>query len=269
MHPPEVAASVAADDRVASATKAVLAEGVDLWQRATEQGLTFRFVGSLAVQMTCPRCRRLAAALDRRPSQDVDWVGLSREERQTGRFFAHAGYALHPAVKHSREYGVKRLIFESATGGPKVDIFLDDLAMAHTVPLQDRLRTSGPTVEVVDLLLTKLQIHEMTRNDRVDLCILLAEHELASRGGTLDDGYLAALLGKDWGFWYSAVTNLQELVTALPELAGLPDDAAAVVRERATALVGVLEAAPKSARWRMRARVGSRKRWYDDVAEVV
>jgi hypothetical protein len=268
MQPPDLASSVGEDDQVAPETKLVLAEGVDLHRRATEHGLTVRFLGSLAVQMTCPRWRSLAGALGRRPSQDIDLVGLSREERKTGLFFAEAGYTLHPAVKHSREFGVKRLIFLPAAGGSKVDIFLDDLVMAHTVPLRNRLAGTGPTVAIADLLLSKLQIHEMTRNDQIDLCILLAEHQLASRGGQLDDRYLAELLGKDWGFWYSALANLEGLVAALPDLPGLPGEAADTIRGRATALVQVLQEAPKSARWRVRARVGTKKRWYDDVHEV-
>jgi len=255
-------------DATSPQTQAVLAQGLDLLERASAAGLTLRLIGSLAVQLTCPQWRSLAITLDRRPSQDVDLVGLSREERRTDRFFAEAGYTLHPAVKHSREFGVRRLVFESTTGGPKVDIFLDDLVMAHTVPLQGRLDIPGPTVNIADLLLSKLQIHEMTRNDQVDLCILLAEHDLTSHGGTLDDGRVTDLLGKDWGFWYSAMTNLEALVAALPGLEGLPTEAAELVRARSASLVSVLQDCPKSTRWRLRARAGSKKRWYDEVQEV-
>jgi hypothetical protein len=268
MQPPDVTWSLAGDDQVAPETRAMLAQGADLYQQATEYGLTLRFLGSLAVQLTCPRWRSLAGALGRRPSQDIDLVGLSREERRAGQYFAEAGYSLHPAVKHSREFGVKRLIFLPGSGGAKVDIFLDDLVMAHTVPLQGRLPEGGPTVAVVDLLLSKLQIHEMTRNDQIDLCILLAEHEPASRGGQLDDRYLAELLGRDWGFWYSAIGNLEGLVAALPGFAGLPADAAGLIGDRATALVQLLRDSPKSAKWRMRSRVGTKVRWYEDVQEV-
>ena len=268
MQTPDAATSMAEDDHVAPATKTMLAEGIELYERATDAGLTLRFLGSLAVQMSCPRWRRLAVSLGRRPSQDVDLVGRSQEERKAGKFFVEAGYHLHPAVKHSREYGVKRLIFESPSGGAKIDIFLDDLVMAHTVPLQGRLTGEGPTVALVDLLLSKLQIHEMTRNDQIDLCILLAEHDLASRGGALDDRYLAQLLGRDWGFWHTARQNLAGLVAALPSLGDLPPEAAELVRVRATALVRVLDDCSKSTKWKMRARVGTKVRWYEDVAEV-
>jgi hypothetical protein len=268
MQPPDVVASLAGDDRVAPETRAMLNEGLGLYQRAAERGLTLRFVGSLAVQMTCPAWRSLATTLGRRPSQDIDLVGLSREERRATEFFAGAGYELHPGIKHSREFGVKRLIFLPAGEGAKVDIFLDDLVMAHTVPLQGRLPDEQPTLSLVDLLLSKLQIHEMTRNDQIDLCILLAEHDLASRGGELDDRYLADLLGKDWGFWYSAVANLRDLEAALPGFGALPAEAAERVGERAAALVELLDATPKSGKWRMRARVGTRLRWYEDVQEV-
>jgi hypothetical protein len=269
MQPNDLASSLAADPQVPQETKRVLAEGLEVYRGATAEGLTLRFVGSLAVQLSCPEWRWLAGALGRRPSQDVDLVGPSREERRTSKFLVDAGYSLHPAVKHSREFGVKRLIFVSESSGAKIDIFLDDLVMAHTVPLQSRLGDDVSTLSVVDLLLSKLQIHEMTRNDQIDLCILLAQHELVSEGGQLDDRYLADLLGKDWGFWYTATSNLQGLAAALPELPGLPTEAAGRVGQRISALMEILNGCSKSAKWRMRARVGTRVRWYEDVQEVV
>jgi hypothetical protein len=40
------------------------------------------------------------------------------------------------------------------------------------------------------------------------------------------------------------------------------------VGERAGALAARIEAAPKSRRWRMRAKIGERKRWYELPEEI-
>ena len=54
---------------------------------------------------------------------------------------------------------------------------MDELVMAHTLSYRDRLELSAPTLPVTDLLLSKLQVHEMTANDLIDMTILLLEHE--------------------------------------------------------------------------------------------
>lgn len=269
MQKPEVAMVMADDPGVAAETRAVLLEGIALYTSACESAVSLRFIGSLAVQMMCPQWRHLASSLGRRPSQDIDFVGYAAQERAIEAVFADAKHALHPAVKHSREYGVKRLIFVPANSEPKVDIFLDDLVMAHTVPFKGRLELSDPTVSLADLLLSKLQIHETTRNDQIDLIILLTEHDLGRDGGLIDEAYFGSLLSRDWGFHHSASLNLEGLVMALPSFEKLPGESTQRVKQQVTSLLEVVAAVPKSSRWKMRARMGTRVRWYEDVQEVV
>jgi hypothetical protein len=40
------------------------------------------------------------------------------------------------------------------------------------------------------------------------------------------------------------------------------------IRQRLAAIQGAMEAAPKSLAWKMRAKVGTRVRWYEEVEEV-
>lgn len=268
MHGPAEAVAMYDDPRVAEQTRAVLQEGAALFVLGEEAGVPLRFIGSLAVQMVCPSSRHLAGLLDRRPSLDIDFVGYAADERRIEAVFNDAGHTLHPAVKHSREYGIKRLIFVPPATEPKVDIFLDDLVMAHTVAFKGRLGLSSPTVSLVDLLLSKLQIHEMTRNDQIDLVILLADHDLSRNGGKIDGDYLSSVLGRDWGFHYSARANLQGLLAALEDFEQLTPEIKDRVAFRTNALLRVLDDAPKSSRWKMRARMGTRVRWYEDVQEV-
>jgi hypothetical protein len=256
------------DPDVPEQTRSVARVGAELYEQASSAGISARLIGSLAVQLRCPRFRRLAPALGRRPSQDVDLVSYSAHERAIESMFATSRWTLHPGVRHSREYGVKRLIYTAPDGGAKVDIFLDDLVMAHTVPFKGRLELSEPTVSLVDLTLSKLQIHELTRNDLIDLVILLAEHDFDDGSEGIDVGYLTALLARDWGFSYSATANLRAVRDAAGDLEGLDADTAALVADRADALTAAIDAEPKSSRWRMRARLGTRVRWYEDVQEV-
>ncbi len=69
------------------------------------------------------------------------------------------------------------------------------------------------------------------------------------------------------GFWYTADLNLALLHESV-QRPGLDPDVAARVRTQIETLRAHLAEAPKSRRWKIRAKVGTRKRWYQQVEEV-
>jgi hypothetical protein len=241
-------------------------EGMALVRSATAAGFPLRLIGSLAVRLRCPLHRDVLDALGRRRARDVDLVGYARDERSIEELFRKRRYTLHPTVKHSREFGILRLIFLHPDEDLKVDVFLDRLIMAHTVDLAGRLELDPTTVPLADLLLSKLQIHEITENDLMDGAALLAEHPLGPEG--IDPTRICDVLGGDWGFCHSVLLNLGKLDAALDRWAPLPEGMIDRVRKRITELRDAIESAPKSRRWRLRARIGERVRWYEEVEEV-
>lgn len=243
-------------------------EAVRLVEAATAAGLTLRMIGSAAIREHTPAFRWLIDALGRRPVLDVDLVGLASKASDIRSFFAGHGYAMDQGLVHAVEYGIKRQIFYRPDG-LKVDVFLDDLIMSHTVALADRLDVDTPTISLADLVLAKIQIHEITKNDLIDLVALFAEHDLGSgEPDTIDVRRVAAPLADDWGFWWSARGNLEAVTAFLTGAEAVPAEVAATARDRITRLVEALDAAPKSRGWRWRARVGTRLRWYEEVGEV-
>ncbi len=195
-------------------------------------------------------------------------MGYSRDERRIAALFTRRGYELHPAVRHSREWGVKRLIYTHPDTNFKIDVFLDELVMAHTIDFAGRLEEREHTVSLADLLLSKLQIYRMTENDLIDLIVLLGEREV---GDGLEDIRLArvvSVLSNDWGFYYGAMVNLDKLDEAMERHRDVPPEVAWRVRARSRRLREAIDLAPKTRRWRLRARIGTRATWYEDVAEV-
>jgi hypothetical protein len=248
---------------------ALRAEALRLCRRAADQRLTLRVTGSLAILLHCPDHAELLETLGRRPLRDIDLMAYSKEQSAIEGMFTEEGWVLDPIIRWSREWGIKRLIYTRPDGPFKVDVFLDQLVMSHTVDLRRRLALDEPTIPVVDLLLSKLQIHEITQNDLLDMIVLLAQHELGgSRADTVDDAHLLRVLCDDWGFWYTARANLDRGEAALDACGGLPPDLAAVVRARIGKIREAVDAAPKSRRWRLRSTVGTRLAWYQDVDEV-
>jgi hypothetical protein len=144
-----------------------------------------------------------------------------------------------------------------------VDIFVDKFHMCHELDLRSRLDIDPDTLPPADLLLTKLQIVEINRKDLTDAIGLLYQHEPANERGAdaIDLGRLVEVTSGDWG-WY---TTFGDNLARLPELAQeiLDEVSAAHIASRVAAIQEAIEAAPKSLKWRARAKVGRRMAWYE------
>jgi hypothetical protein len=132
--------------------------------------------------------------------------------------------------------------------------------MSHVLDLRQRLTLDDETLTPPDLLLTKLQVVEVNERDLKDAAALLHDH---SSG----DERVAEVLAADWGWWRTATGNLDRLVEWTNGLAGF-EELTDRVRTRIVQLRRGIDDHPKSIRWRMRAKLGERVRWYELPEEV-
>jgi hypothetical protein len=144
-----------------------------------------------------------------------------------------------------------------------VDVFLDVLRMCQELRLSDRLTIDAHcSLPVSDLALSKLQIVELTDKDKTDLLALLLCHDPTpgSEAG-LDVTRIADVCRASWGWWQSSLTTLEACrAHAATRLSpGARDQASA----RIDTLRAAIDAAPKTARWKARARIGTRAKWYE------
>jgi len=70
------------------------------------------------------------------------------------------------------------------------------------------------------------------------------------------------VVSQDWEIYKTFTTNLDRFRAFLNE-SGLDENVKAEVRKKASALRERIEQSPKSMRWKMRARIGERARWYE------
>jgi hypothetical protein len=236
---------------------------------ADDAGLTLRVLGSTGIRM---HCSAAAAAMDssQRQPKDIDLIAVSRQRKKLRRLLEDRGYELDRDILVALE-GARFCCTHTATD-IDLDVFFDELEFCHTIDLSDRMTQLPTTIPVEDLLLQKLQVHELTDSDTLDAAILLAVHEVgegSSQSEQIDAGYMSSLLARDWGFHRSATENLEKIEKASSDgrLAGLDDDALQRLASRAATLRKAIEEAPKSRSWRLRARVGDRMQWWDDVNE--
>jgi hypothetical protein len=223
---------------------------IDAARRLTSAGnaaqVVLRAIGGVGVLLHCP------VALAQGPHRefgDLDLAAPSDGSRRIADVFGVAGY--QPDRRFNAMQGDRRMLFHGDAG--KVDVFIGAFEMCHRIELSERLSLEPDTASATDLLLTKLQVVELNDKDVQDIALLLSEHGLGpGEGDHINVDYLSAVTGDDWGLWRTASGTLQKVGEMRPD-----------VSERAQELLTVLEQAPKSRRFRLRARVGERVRWYE------
>jgi hypothetical protein len=224
--------------------------------RAAADGVPLRALGGVGVVLRAPA----AAPALRRSIEDLDVAVPRRARREVEDAFAAAG--LLAEREFNALQGNRRQIWWTPDQSTHVDVFLGEFAMCHQLDLDERLGVDHPAMPAADLLLMKLQVVHLNLKDVQDLAALLTTHELGDGDGegVIDRGRLRDVLGGDWGFYTTAGDNLEKLGDLVRDHA---PEAESRVREQSAALREELEAAPKTRAFRMRAKVGRRRRWYE------
>jgi hypothetical protein len=234
----------------------------ELLDAAAAEGLTLRLAGGLGIAAVAPSARREPLA---REYHDLDFAGLARESRNLQRLLPRLGYVPHE--RFNTMQGLLRLIFAHGGDGLKVEVFLDAIRMCHTIELRRRLQLAPRTLAPADLFLAKMQIVELTRKDATDVLALLTDVPLGDdEPTTICVPYIRKLTSEDWGLYRTIELNVARVQAFASEF-GYQVAASAV-----TALLRLFEAlevAPKSTRWKLRAKVGDRVRWYELPEEAL
>jgi hypothetical protein len=246
----------------------IRAEAERLTRRVAVEGRAIRLMGGLAVWLVAPSVRLPPYA---RSYADLDFAAASTDRRGVADFFEACGYV--PEKLFNALHGATRLNFRHPADAWTIDVLFDQLEMSHRIDLRGRLDGPRPTIDLADLLVTKLQIWEINRKDLGDIVCLLADLPLALAGGlrdavdgAIDVGRVTDLARADWGLCHTIERNLGralEQARAEPPEGAVHDPIAA-----AETILSAIAAAPKTTGWRLRARVGERMPWYQTPEEV-
>lgn len=180
-----------------------------------------------------------------------------------------------PATQFNALNGARRMLFTDPATGRKIDVFIDDFEMCHKLPLLRRFDLPGDTISPADLLLTKLQIIELNAKDRRDCYALLLGFPLTRQPttdpsgavGSIDLEGITELTSRDWGLQHTVELNLGRLREGLTE-SPLTETGRLTVTGAVDEIESALEDAPKSRAWKLRSRIGERKKWYDEPDEI-
>ncbi|MDP9299839.1 MAG: hypothetical protein M3P43_02935 [Actinomycetota bacterium] len=236
-----------------------LDEALAIVRGASERGIPVRLVGGLAVRVLCPDFPPRV-----RDAQDLDFASVSRATAALTAFLDERGYV--PDKTFNALYGRKQLYFAHGESGRALDVIVDSLEMCHTLEFKDRIERLPYTLDPVDLLLSKLQIFELNDKDAQDVVYLLSAYAIgeSDEAGAIDVRIFRQIVGEDWGWWRTVTMNLDRIANLLEvdRERLVPTTATIDPVEQLKALQQAAQDAPKSMRWKMRARLGDRKRWY-------
>jgi hypothetical protein len=241
----------------------IVAEGRRLLDQAERENIPLRLLGGVAIRL---RARGEVPSPLARRYGDLDFVTSKRASSNTQSFFRKEGYEPHLAF--NALHGQERLLFFDNDNDRQVDVFVGAFSMSHKIPLGDRIELEPATLPLAELLLTKLQIAELNEKDVQDALALLHDHPVdESDGEAVNAARVAECCAGDWGLWRTITGNLttsREYVDRYD----LPMQAKRELRGRIAKLLERIEEEPKSRGWKLRARIGERKRWYETPEEV-
>ena len=267
-------------------TEIFVQESKNIIDTAEKEGLPMRIIGGLGIALHCQRFSEFAKQLGRTGTgvvkgqeySDLDFISYRKHRDRVKELFSKLGYVKRKATLSSA--ASERQIYYHPKGWFYVDVFFDQLIVAnHPIDFRGRLELDNPTITVTDMLLEKVQMWEVFGiKDLKDCLILLKAHDIMEKNEkeAIDASYVAKVFAQDWGFWYTATTNLQNIKRFMSELDKMGPDAQInpslitseeriEINGKIDAILKRIDAEPKSFGWKMRAKVGTKKQWYNHV----
>jgi len=242
-------------------------------QSAQDRGIVLRIMGAVAFRIHTPNLAGLHTRLNRLNNHsteftDLDLVTYGKFNQKLEAFFTSVGYQADEHAKYQIHVWAQRHFYHDASQQFKIDVFFDKLEMSHTIDFRDRLELDSPTIPLAELLLEKMQIVQINEKDLKDAIILLLGHEIGDDDHDhINAEYVSSLLSGDWGFYYTTVTNLEKVKLFSAKYEQLSDAEKSDISEKVGLLLKRIDERPKSTKWKIRAKVGTKRKWYTDVEE--
>jgi hypothetical protein len=259
-----------------------IAEVKKIMAEAQKRNVVIRVIGALAIKLHSLEYGDLFTRLERlgegKPNfSDIDFVGYSKQRMMITKLFNGLGYV--PDRYVLAFFGSRRLLYYHPEKYYHIDVFLDKLEFSHDIffgnePGKGRLEIEELTISLADLVLEKVQIHHINEKDIKDLIILFNVHNIAEidKPEAINAKYIAKILADDWGFWFDSTENLKKVLVFAEKYCKdglITRTVFEDVRYKISQLISIIDQEPKTKSWEKRAKIGTDKKWYRDVEELI
>ncbi|MEW6399683.1 MAG: hypothetical protein AB1503_11060 [Bacillota bacterium] len=243
-------------------------ESLDCIGKARDKRIHLRVMGGLAIFIHSQEFMDLWKQMERLGKKvftDIDYVSYGKYRAEVMDLFRERGFLVNQKILYL--YGKDRHVYYGSRI-PMAEVFFDKLAMNHTIDFRGRLEADYPTIPVAELLLQKIQMVRMNEKDVKDAIVLLRAHPVGTDDtDKINKVAVAAPLLKDWGFYYTATTNLKRIEDSLGNYTALSNEDRKIVASRVRELLTYVESQPKSLNWKARSIIGPKLKWYNEVDE--
>lgn len=235
-----------------------LKEAIRLQTASRAAGIDARLLGGVGV--TIHAHGPVPPVLTRMP-HDLDYIVRTRDGPAWREFLTEQGY--EEDRNFNVVHGHQRLLHWDRHHQRQLDTFVGRFEMCHTLNVEQWWTGPIGVLPPADLLLTKLQVVEINDKDLVDMMSLLLFHAIGTDNPeAIDPRRISEVVGRDWGWYTTVIDNLEKLQRRAGTLSiGELEDRQ--LREKIGQLRQIVDAAPRNVRWRLRAAIGRRARWYD------
>jgi hypothetical protein len=150
-----------------------------------------------------------------------------------------------------------------------IDIFFDRLNFCHEINWVGRLGVDQPTIPLAEMLMEKMQIVKINEKDIIDTLMLLLEHPLGDKDNeTINIARISKLCAKDWGLWRTLTMNLRKVSELGRGYTQLSDTEKIALDKQVVIAIAKLNEENKTLAWKLRAKIGDRVKWYQEVDEI-
>ena len=252
-------------------TQIFIDESLRILKAASEAKVALKMLGGLAIKIHSLNEEEFANRLGRsaEPGQeysDIDFATYYKSRDGVRKVMESLGYSKRPSTMSTS--ASQRQIYFHPKGWFYIDVFWDKLKAAnHPINFRNRLEIDQISIPLADLLLEKLQIISFSRKDMIDALLLLKAHAVAEKEEpeTIGTDRVAHVLSRDWGFWHTVTTNLRGIKENVKKMTVLSPQELSELIAKVDQILSTINSTPKSLRWRLRAVVGTKKKWYNPV----
>ncbi len=220
--------------------------------------ITSRLYGGCAVWLNNYEFKNLLSQKGR-VLKDIDLFSYSTEKERLKNLLIKIGY--EPAVQSPVSSFYMNVFYKNDL---KLEVVYDSLRYCHDIEINKYDFRDQYTLNLSDLLLSKLQIVQLSETDIYDLWVLLFRlFKMEKQEQKKEIQSLISVLSINWEFYYTVKMNINKLMDKKSSEIFIIKYAE--MNYFLKNLENEIEQCTKSLAWKLRSIVGTKLKWYKEI----
>ncbi len=248
----------------------LLDSAVKIIDIAKTNDVLVKLIGGLAFWEHCPESRHLLEYFDRKIS-DIDFVSDIKFKKKFDKIL-QSEFDLVVDNYYETIPSCLRSVYYSKDFRIKFDVNYNQLIYSHIIDIRKSLyQKNGITLSLADLLLSKLQIHNIEIKDIVDIIVLLTEHKFGNSDEKeiINLSHISMLCSCNWGLEHTIRRNCHTIYRNLNNNKMIEKIDRTEITIKLLQLLNTIKVSKKTINWKIRNHFNEKFSWYNKVEDVV